>query len=100
VDVYVEATVASSGSEDGIPTQPQLDDVKAAIDTDLNGLASRRPVNAAVNVYPITRQVFDVALGGFEAENKELVRQSIAAGVDDYLRSREPYIVGLAPLPR
>lgn len=100
VDVYVEATVASSGSEDGIPTQPQLDDVKATIDTDLNGLASRRPVNAAVNVYPITRQVFDVALGGFEAENKELVRQSIAAGVDDYLRSREPYIVGLAPLPR
>jgi uncharacterized phage protein gp47/JayE len=100
VDVYVEATVASSGSEDGIPTEPQLEEVRAAIEADLNGLASRRPANAAVNVYPITRQPFDVLLGGLEAADEDAVLQAIAEGVDDYLRAREPYIVGLAPLPR
>src|SRR5690606_24072243 len=68
------------------------------------GLASRRPVNAAVNVYPITRQSFDVVLGGLDASEVDggepAVLAAIEEGVDDWLRGREPFLVGLTPLPR
>ena len=104
VDVYVEATVESSGDPDGIPTQPQLDAVAASIELDEGGVASRRPANAAVNVLPITRQAFDVILGGLDASEvdggESAVLAAIEEGVDDWLRGREPFLVGLTPLPR
>lgn len=104
VDVYVEATVESSGDPDGIPTPAQIAAVTAAIEFDEAGLASRRPVNAAVNVYPITRQSFDVVLGGLDASEVDggepAVLEAIEEGVDDWLRGREPFLVGLTPLPR
>src|SRR5690606_22139525 len=104
VDVYVEATVESSGDPDGIPTQPQLDAVAASIELDEGGVASRRPANAAVNVLPITRQSFDVVLGGLDASEVDggepAVLEAIEEGVDDWLRGREPFLVGLTPLPR
>jgi len=49
VDVYVEATVASSGNPDGIPTTAQLQAVLDSINLDQNGLASRRPAGALAN---------------------------------------------------
>lgn len=100
VDVYVEATEASSGSEDGIPTGAQLTAVAEAIELDDAGLASNRPAGAAVNVYAITRRAFDVTVTGLEAPDVAAAEDSIEQAVDEYLRSREPYIVGLSTLPR
>jgi uncharacterized phage protein gp47/JayE len=97
VDVYVESTVAID--PDGIPTQPILDDVFDAIELDDAGLASRRPANAAVNVYPITRAEFDLTISGLDPETAEL-QTDIETAADEYLRSREPFIVGLSVLPR
>lgn len=100
VDVYVEASVESSGSPDGIPTPAQLTAVAEAIDLDLEGLASRRPVNAGVNVLGIARQTFDVLVTGLAAPDLTAAIDTITESVDDYLRSREPYIEGLSVLPR
>lgn len=100
VDVYVEATEASSGSADGIPTGAQLTAVAAAIELDDEGLASNRPANAAVNVLAITRTAFDVTVTGLDAPDLTEAQSTIEQAVDEYLRSREPFIVGLSILPR
>lgn len=97
VDVYVEATVASSGSADGIPTSPQLDAVADAIELDVSGLASRRPANAFVNVLPITRTAFDVEITGLTDAG---LQTTIEDAIDEYLRGRAPFIAGLSVLPR
>lgn len=101
VDVYVEATVDSSGSDDGIPTSPQLDAVKAAIENidPSSGLATVRPANAAVNVLPIVRLAFAVTIKGLSPDTTE-TRTAIEEGADEHLRSRAPFIVGLSTLPR
>lgn len=101
VDVYVEATPESSGDPDGIPTQGQLDAVAESIKLDAEGLASRRPVTAMVNVFPITRSTFDVVITNLDANGNEAsILQTLESAVDDYLRTREPFIDGLSPLPR
>lgn len=101
VDVYVEATEASSGSEDGIPTEPQKEAVLAAINLDVGGRATRRPVNAAVNVLPIRRTAINVVIIGLaDVEDEVAVKDQIESGIDEHLRSREPFIVGLSVLPR
>jgi uncharacterized phage protein gp47/JayE len=102
VDVYVEATEASSGDPDGIPTGAQITAVFDAIQLDTGGLASRRPVGAAVNVYGITRLAFDVEVTGLsiDASLEAEVKAAISSGIDEYLRTREPYIIGLSVLPR
>ncbi|MFW6031040.1 MAG: baseplate J/gp47 family protein [Myxococcota bacterium] len=105
VDVYVEATEASSGDPDGIPTQAQLDAVEEIIDANEDGKPTRRPANAAVNVLPITRQTFDVTITGLHvpAESSATeaeVQEAIEEAIDEYLRAREPFIVGLSLLPR
>jgi uncharacterized phage protein gp47/JayE len=102
VDVYVEA----EAGPDGIPSSPQLAAVLAAIYFDPNeapsptGLANRRPANAAINVLPITRAAFDVDITGFTATDPATVLAAIEQGLDEFLRAREPYIVGLSSLPR
>jgi hypothetical protein len=102
VDVYVETT----GAPDGIPDSSQLEAVLESIEFDPEespsptGLANRRPVNAAVNVLPVTRTAFDVDIAGFESDDPPTVLDAIEQGVDEFLRAREPYIVGLSNLPR
>jgi uncharacterized phage protein gp47/JayE len=102
VDVYVEAVAGP----DGIPSSPQLDAVEESINFDPEespsptGLANRRPANAAVNVLAIFRTSFDVDIAGFEATDPPTVLEAIEEGVDEFLRAREPYIVGLSTLPR
>lgn len=102
VDVYVEAVAGP----DGIPDSSQLEDVLESIEFDPDespsptGLANRRPANAAINVLPITRTAFDVDITGFVADDEAGVLASIEQGVDEYLRAREPFIVGLSSLPR
>ena len=102
VDVYVEA----EAGPDGIPDGSQLAAVKDAIEFDPNeapsptGLANRRPVNAAINTLPILRTGFDVVITGFSATDPSTALASIETGLDEFLRAREPYIVGLSSLPR
>jgi uncharacterized phage protein gp47/JayE len=100
VDVYVEATVESSGDPDGIPTTAQLEAVLASIDFDLDGLASRRPANALANTFPITRTGFDTRVIGLLVDDLAQVEADITTGIEEYFLSREPFIVGLSVLPR
>jgi uncharacterized phage protein gp47/JayE len=100
VDVYSEATVASSGSADGIPTSAQLTAVYDSIQLDVADLASRRPAGAAVNSLPITRRAFDVSITGLSVDDEAAVQVDIENAVDEHLRSKEPFIVGLSALPR
>lgn len=100
VDVFVEATVASSGSPDGIPTAAQLQAVLDSIFLDLNGLNTRRPANALVNSFPITRVGFDVVVSGLVVDNLAQVQTDITAALVEYFLDREPFIVGLSVPPR
>lgn len=99
VDVYVEASAETAEDEDGTPTSAQLAAVEAAINLDLAGKATRRPANARLNVQPITRTGFALEVAGLQPDTPES-RAAIEEGVDEYLRSREPFIEGLSVLPR
>lgn len=95
VDVYSEATEASSGSADGIPTQAQLDAVAAAIQFEDNGLASRRPIGSFVNSLAISRQAFDVDVLGLEVDDVATTHSDILNALTDYFLAAEPFIQGL-----
>ncbi len=97
VDVYVEA--ATSIDEDGIAGAPEIAEALAAIELDEEGLATRRPVTAAVNVYSITRSAFDLEIVGLLPDTPE-TRDAIESAVDEHLRSLDPFIVGLDVMPR
>lgn len=100
IDVYVEATVASSGDPDGIPTGAQLQDVLDSIQFDEGGLASRRPANALVNSFPIVRVGFDISVTGLVVDNLAQVQMDITTALGEYFLDRDPFIVGLSVLPR
>ena len=100
VDVYAEATVASSGDPDGIPTPAQLQAVLDSIFLDIDGLNTRRPANALVNAFPITRTGFDVAVLGLTVDNLAQVQADITTALEEYFLDREPFIVGLSIPPR
>jgi hypothetical protein len=100
VEIYCEATEASSGSADGIPTVIQRGAVLDAINlNNVSGKARRRPANAAPIVLPISRTPFDMTVIGLSPSTPDL-QEDINAAVDEYLRGREPYIVGVTSLPR
>lgn len=101
VDVYSEATVASSGSADGIPTTAQLQAVLDSINFDDNGLASRRNANAFVNSLPINRVSFDVTVTGIlGVEDLAKTQSDVTAALEQYFLSTEPFIIGLDVPPR
>jgi uncharacterized phage protein gp47/JayE len=100
VDVYVEATVASSGDPDGIPTTAQLQAVLDSIFKNQSGLASRRPVNALVNTFAITRKGFDVEVSGLTVDNLSSVQSQIQTAIAEYFLNAEPFIDGLTIPPR
>ena len=100
VDVFVEATIISSGDPDGIPTTAQLQQVRDSIELDKNGLPSRRPANALVNTFPITRLGFEVKVTGIVSDNIAQVQTDITTAVKEYFLAREPFISGLSVLPR
>lgn len=100
VDVYIEATEASSGSPDGIPTTPQLEAVLDSIIFNQGGLANRRPANALANTFAITRTPFDIEVTGLVVDNPSQVQTDITTAIDEYFVEREPFIVGLATNPR
>jgi len=93
VDIYVE----SATEPDGIPTTAQIQAALDLIEFDQNGLASRRPIGALVNGFPIARLAFDVRVLGLSVPGDlATVRDQIQAALTDYFLSREPYIVGLS----
>lgn len=100
VDVYVEATPESSGDPDGIPTGAQLTAVLNAINLDVSGKASRRPVGTYVNVLPITRTGFDVVVSGLAVDNEAQVIADIESAVQEFFLAAEPFIDGLTIPPR
>lgn len=100
IDVYSEATPASSGSPDGIPTAAQLTAVKDSIELDSAGLASRRPANAFVNSLPITRSAFEVEVQGLSADNSAQVQTDITDAATEFFLDAEPFIDGLTVPPR
>jgi len=101
VDVYSEATVASSGSPDGIPTLAQLQSVLDIINFDSNGLANRRNANAFVNSLPITRTSFDVVVTGIVGVSSLAeVQANVTTALTEYFLSVAPFIVGLTIPPR
>ena len=96
VVVYAEATTASSGDPDGIPTPTQLQEVKDAIELDDNGKASRRPAGVFVDVRSITRKGFTVSVSGLIVINPAQVQQQIEDGLTDFFLDAEPFITGLS----
>lgn len=100
VDVFAEATIESSGSGDGIPTVAQLTAVFDSIEKDENGLATRRPANAFVNVFAITRTGFDVVVNGLVVDNQPQVESDIEDALTEFFLDAEPFIDGLTIPPR
>ena len=100
VDVYIEATVASSGSPDGIPTLTQLEEVLDNINFNQSGLANRRPANALANTFAITRTPFDTQVTGLVVDNPGQVQTDITSAIGEYFIEREPFLIGLSINPR
>lgn len=100
VDVYCEATPASSGSPDGIPTTAQLINALSLINLDDNGLATRRPANALANTFAITRKGFDVTVVELVVDDIVTVKADINTAVTEFFLNAAPYIDGLTPSPR
>lgn len=100
VDLYCEATVASSGSVDGFPTTAQLEAVKAATQLDVNGKATRRPVGALVNTFSISRAAYSAQVVNLLVDDPVQVQAGIATALTAYFASREPWIEGLSVPPR
>ena len=96
VDLYVE----SATEPDGIPTTAQLQEVLDSVEYDIAGLASRRPIGALVNAYPIDRLSFDVTVLGLVVDDLAQVQADIETALTEFFLSREPYIVGLSLPPR
>jgi len=103
VDVYCEASLATADDTDGTPTAAKLTAIGVAINMDVAGKATRRPVNDAVNVQAITRTGFDVGVASLDAVadgDTSGMQTAVTAAVQEWLWSREPYIEGLSVLPR
>jgi uncharacterized phage protein gp47/JayE len=99
MDIYVE----SATETDGIPTQTQLDAVEASIIYDDGGLASRMPAGVELlNMYPITRTAFRVVVNGYDVSDDldAECRAAITDACTEYFLDREPWILGLSPLPK
>lgn len=100
VNVYAEATPASSGSPDGIPTAAQLQAVQDIIELDQNGLATRRPAGAFVNALPITRTAFTGKIYGLNVPDPVQTTADLISAVETAVFAAEPFIPGLSVPPR
>lgn len=97
VDVYVE--VNTTIEPDGIAPQSVLDEVTEAITYD-EGSQTRKPINAYLNVYSITRRGFDVNIIGLTVDDPTTVEALINGAITQYFLDREPFIEGVTSLPR
>lgn len=100
VDIYIEATVESSGDPDGFPTAAQLQEALDATIFDPSGVPNRRPANALSNTFSITREEFNVEITGLAVDNPGQTQQDIEDALTEYFLDRGPFIVGLTIPPR
>ena len=99
VECYVEADTTTD--PDGIPTLGQREDVADAIEFDVAGVPTRRPVSAAVKVLPISRVSFSANIFGLTGvSDLDECKADIEEGLTEYALAREPFIKGLSSLPR
>ncbi len=97
VDVYVE--VFPSVEPDGIASQNILDDVREAITFD-DGSQTRKPINAFLNMFSISRTAFTVNVIGMDVPDPATTEDLIKEALETYFLEREPFIDGVTPLPR
>ncbi len=97
VDVYVE--VNSSIEPDGIAPQDILDDVAESITFD-DGSQTRKPINALLNTFSISRLGFDINVLGLSVPDPTTTEASISDAITTYFLEREPFIDGVTALPR
>ena len=103
VQVYVEATVDNSTDGDGTPSLSLLEDVEDVIffdpdETKPLNERGRVPIQANLEVLPISKQPVDVEIIGLN-DNSSDVLTAIYENLNTYLRDIRPYIAG-ADLPR
>lgn len=96
IRVYCESTATA----DGIPTPTQLSQVSAALNLTTAGIASRRPINHRTEVVAIIRKALNIEVQGLVVTDEGAVKPRLEAAVNEYIRSCEPYIVGLTLPPR
>lgn len=89
VDIYVEAT----GTTDGIAPAALLTAVYDELET-------WRPINDYINTASIYRRTFNITVSGLSVSGVSTVRTAIQDALDEYMQSRENYILGLSRLPR
>lgn len=97
VDIYVE--VFPSVEPDGIASQNILDDVREAITFD-DGSQTRKPINAFLNTFSISRIAFTVNVVGMDVPDPTTTEDLITEALETYFLEREPFIDGVTPLPR
>jgi uncharacterized phage protein gp47/JayE len=97
VDVYVE--VSTSIDPDGIAPPDILEDVAESI-TFNEGSQTRKPINAFLNTFSITRRGFDVVISGLDVSDPATVEPLIEGAITTYFLERQPFIDGVTPLPR
>lgn len=85
VFIYIE----SVSDTDGIPLQALLDDVYDYIEGDPD-LSTRRPVNAYVQVLPITRSEVDVTISGLSTDDDTNCKIAIEAAITDFFLALNP----------
>ena len=97
VEVFVE--VFSSVEPDGLASQNVLDDVRTAIIFE-DGSQTRKPINAFLNTFSITRTGFVVNISGMVVPDPTTTEALITDALETYFLGREPFIDGVTPLPR
>lgn len=100
VNIYVEASAASSGSSAGIPTRAQLNSVYEAIQFNSDGLATRRPLGARTNVLPIIRTLFNITIIGLSVDDVPTTQAQIQTTLSTFFAQRTPLIPGVTLNPR
>jgi uncharacterized phage protein gp47/JayE len=97
IDVYVE--VSTSIDPDGIAPPDILEDVANSITYD-DGSQTRKPINAFLNTYSISRRGFDVVVSGLNVSDPATIGPLIESAISTYFLERQPFIDGVTPPPR
>ena len=91
VDIYAEV----DNQPDGIPTAGQLDEIEEYLEYVNRTGKPRKPMTAELNVYAITRRLFDIQIENL-APDTPATRAAIDDALAGYLQERTPYIRGLS----
>lgn len=98
VQVFVEATIADSTDQKGTPSPSLLLEVEDVIEFDpdptkLTNERGRKPIQARLEVGPISLVPVDVVISGLLQDNAT-IRTSISNNLSTYLYDIRPYIAG------